>query len=107
MGRRVIAQINYVGNVARRIRQSALMQMDQLPIGADAPESSGEGYGGTGPARRADREILVFVPGAAEIRPAARACEPIARQFNRIVLPLHGDAHQTRENRAIVFDSVV
>lgn len=29
----VIGQINYVGNVARRIRQSALTQLNQLPIG--------------------------------------------------------------------------
>ena len=33
MGRGVIAQINYVGNTARRIRQAALTQMNQLPIG--------------------------------------------------------------------------
>jgi hypothetical protein len=32
LGRGVIAQINYVGNVARRIRQAALTQMNQLPI---------------------------------------------------------------------------
>jgi len=34
MGRGVIAQINYVGNVARRIRQAALTQMNQLPLSA-------------------------------------------------------------------------
>jgi hypothetical protein len=34
LGHGVIGQINYVGNVARRIRQSALTQLNQLPIGA-------------------------------------------------------------------------
>jgi hypothetical protein len=33
LGRGVIAQINYVGNTARRIRQAALTQRNQLPIG--------------------------------------------------------------------------
>lgn len=32
MGHGVIAQVNYVGNTARRIRQGALTQMNQLPI---------------------------------------------------------------------------
>jgi hypothetical protein len=32
MGKGVIGQINYVGNSARRIRQSALTQLNQLPI---------------------------------------------------------------------------
>jgi hypothetical protein len=34
LGYGVIGQINYVGNVARRIRQSALTQLNQVPIGA-------------------------------------------------------------------------
>jgi hypothetical protein len=32
VGKGVIGQINYVGNSARRIRQSALMQLNQLPL---------------------------------------------------------------------------
>jgi hypothetical protein len=32
VGRGVIGQINYVGNAARRIRQSALTQLNQLPL---------------------------------------------------------------------------
>lgn len=46
-------------------------------------------------------EVLVFLPGAAEIRRAARACEPIARDFNRILLPLHGDLPPSEQDRAI------
>lgn len=33
LGYGVIGQINYVGNAARRIRQAALTQMNQLPVG--------------------------------------------------------------------------
>ena len=46
-------------------------------------------------------EVLVFLPGAAEIRRAARACEPTARKFNRIVLPLHGDLPPAEQDRAV------
>ncbi|MFP5276874.1 MAG: ATP-dependent helicase C-terminal domain-containing protein [Acidobacteriota bacterium] len=46
-------------------------------------------------------EVLVFLPGAAEIRRAARVCEPIAQQFKRVVLPLHGDLPPTEQDRAV------
>jgi ATP-dependent helicase HrpB len=46
-------------------------------------------------------EVLVFLPGAAEIRRAARACEPVARQFNRLLLPLHGDLAPAEQDRAV------
>ena len=46
-------------------------------------------------------EVLVFLPGAAEIRRAARACEPIARKSNRVVLPLHGDLPPAEQDRAV------
>ncbi len=46
-------------------------------------------------------DILVFLPGAAEIRQAARACEPVARVFNRVVLPLHGDLAPAEQDRAV------
>ncbi len=46
-------------------------------------------------------EVLVFLPGAAEIRHASRACEAVARQFNRSVLPLHGDLLPAEQDRAV------
>ena len=46
-------------------------------------------------------EVLVFLPGAAEIRRAARSCEPIARQFSRIVLPLHSDLPPSLQDLAV------
>ncbi len=35
--------------------------------------------------------ILVFLPGVAEIHRAMRLCAPLARHANLLVLPLHGD----------------
>jgi ATP-dependent helicase HrpB len=46
-------------------------------------------------------DVLVFLPGAAEIRRAARVCEPLARKFNRLLLPLHGDLPVSEQDRAV------
>jgi ATP-dependent helicase HrpB len=46
-------------------------------------------------------EVLVFLPGAAEIRAAARACAPLASRSNRILLPLHGDLPASEQDRAV------
>lgn len=48
-----------------------------------------------------DGDILVFLPGAAEIRRCARACERAARAANLLVLPLHGDLPPAEQDRAI------
>jgi ATP-dependent helicase HrpB len=47
------------------------------------------------------REVLVFLPGAAEIRRAARVCAPLASRSNRILLPLHGDLTAAEQDRAV------
>jgi ATP-dependent helicase HrpB len=46
-------------------------------------------------------DILVFLPGAAEIRRSARACEAIARSAQLLVLPLHGDLSPAEQDRAV------
>ncbi len=46
-------------------------------------------------------DTLVFLPGSAEIRRAARACEPLARASNRLLLPLHGDLTAAEQDRAV------
>ena len=46
-------------------------------------------------------DVLVFLPGAAEIRRAARACEELARRFDLLLLPLHGDLSPAEQDRAI------
>ncbi|MDR3724661.1 MAG: ATP-dependent helicase HrpB [Terracidiphilus sp.] len=45
--------------------------------------------------------ILVFLPGAAEIRRAMRACEPAARRSGRLLLPLYGDLPAAEQDRAV------
>jgi len=49
--------------------------------------------------RGLDGDVLVFLPGAAEIRKAARAVEAAARRL--LVLPLHGDLTAEEQDRAV------
>jgi ATP-dependent helicase HrpB len=46
-------------------------------------------------------DVLVFLPGAAEIRRSLAACEPIARQGGFLLAPLHGDLSPEEQDRAI------
>ncbi|HTS77180.1 MAG TPA: ATP-dependent helicase C-terminal domain-containing protein [Bryobacteraceae bacterium] len=46
---------------------------------------------------RLDGDVLVFLPGAAEIRRAARAVE----RFGLLTLPLHGDLSPAEQDRAV------
>jgi ATP-dependent helicase HrpB len=46
-------------------------------------------------------DILVFLPGAAEIRFAMRECEAVARRAGLLVLPLHGGLSPEEQDRAI------
>jgi ATP-dependent helicase HrpB len=46
-------------------------------------------------------DVLVFLPGAAEIRRAARAVEAMARAAGLLVLPLHGDLSPAEQDRAV------
>ncbi len=46
-------------------------------------------------------DVLVFLPGAGEIRKAKSALEPLAREAGLLVLPLHGDLPIAEQARAI------
>ena len=46
-------------------------------------------------------DVLVFLPGAAEIRRAQRACETLVSKYNRLLLPLHGDLPPSEQDRAV------
>jgi ATP-dependent helicase HrpB len=46
-------------------------------------------------------DVLVFLPGAAEIRRAQRESEALARRANLLVLPLHGDLSPAEQDRAV------
>ncbi len=45
--------------------------------------------------------VLVFLPGAAEIRRAQTACGAVARRMGWEVLPLHGDQSPEEQDRAV------
>ena len=49
-----------------------------------------------------DGDTLIFLPGAAEIRRAMRACEGIARRRGLLTLPLHGDLSPEEQDRAVM-----
>ncbi len=46
-------------------------------------------------------DILVFLPGAGEIRRAWQAIEPFAASKNLLILPLHGDLQPAQQQRAV------
>ena len=46
-------------------------------------------------------DVLVFLPGAAEIRRAARECQALAARHGLLVLPLHGDLPAADQDRAV------
>ncbi|MFL5322176.1 MAG: ATP-dependent helicase HrpB [Myxococcaceae bacterium] len=48
-----------------------------------------------------DGDILVFLPGAGEIRRTAELCEEYAQRQGMIVLPLHGDLPPAEQDRAV------
>jgi ATP-dependent helicase HrpB len=49
----------------------------------------------------ASGHVLVFLPGAAEIRRAQTACAPLARRNGWLLLPLHGDQSPEEQDRAV------
>ena len=48
-----------------------------------------------------DGGVLAFLPGAREIRYAAKACEPIARKLGLEVAPLYGDLSPQAQDAAV------
>jgi len=46
-------------------------------------------------------DVLVFLPGAAEIRQAAEACAEVAQHRDLLLLPLHGDLPAEDQDRAL------
>ena len=48
-----------------------------------------------------DGDVLVFLPGAGEIRRAARALEKMAARSGILVVPLHGDLSPAEQDRAV------
>jgi len=51
--------------------------------------------------RMPNGDMLVFLPGAAEIRRAQEACAGVAAQSDMLVLPLHGELPPSAQDRAV------
>jgi len=49
-----------------------------------------------------DGDVLVFLPGAAEIRQAGRSCGRIAERAGLMLVPLHGDLSPEQQDRAVM-----
>jgi ATP-dependent helicase HrpB len=52
-------------------------------------------------ASETDGHVLVFLPGAAEIRKSMQACEGIARRASAQLMPLHGDLPPGEQDRVV------
>jgi ATP-dependent helicase HrpB len=52
-------------------------------------------------AENLEGDVLVFLPGAAEIRRAQAACAEFADKHNLLVLPLHGDLSAAEQDRTV------
>jgi ATP-dependent helicase HrpB len=48
-----------------------------------------------------DGDVLVFLPGALEIRRAMESCAPLAQRAGLLVLPLHGSLSPAEQDRAV------
>lgn len=48
-----------------------------------------------------DGDVLVFLPGAAEIRRAMRTCQNTVRRADALAVPLHGDLSPAEQDRAV------
>jgi ATP-dependent helicase HrpB len=48
-----------------------------------------------------DGDVLVFLPGAGEIRRAREACEKLAQEANLAMVPLHGDLSAEEQDAAV------
>jgi len=48
-----------------------------------------------------DGDVLVFLPGAAEIRKAREACQPVAEHADLLLTALHGDLPPAEQDQAV------
>ena len=83
-GRRFPVEIEHVERAdERRLEQQVAAAVRRLTL----PGSTGD--------------VLVFLPGAAEIRRAAEACAELARHRDLLLTPLHGDLSAAEQDRAL------
>jgi ATP-dependent helicase HrpB len=80
-GRQYPLEIQYTPHSAAPLEQQVAAAVEALP------DASGH--------------VLVFLPGAAEIRRAQQACAAAAQRRGWLVLPLHGDQTPEEQDRAV------
>jgi ATP-dependent helicase HrpB len=83
-GRQYPLEIQYSPHSAAPLEQQIAAAVERL---------AGQGIAG---------HVLVFLPGAAEIRRAQTACAALAARLGCIVLPLHGDQSPEEQDRVIM-----
>ena len=77
------------------------LEIEYTPHSAAPVEEQVAAALGRLPASQPGGHVLVFLPGAAEIRRAATACAALAGRRGWTVLPLHGDQPPEEQDRAI------
>jgi len=89
---------------ARRVRSEGRtfpLSIEHLPAADDRPLDK-QVVSAVRSATAADTgDILVFLPGSADIRRALTALEPLAAERGLLVLPLHGDLPIAEQARAV------
>ena len=71
------------------------------PGAREAPGAGGLAAGGAEPGAGAKDDVLVFLPGAEEIRQTIRRLEPLAARQDLLLLPLHGSLPPEEQQRAL------
>ena len=78
------------------------LEIEYTPHGAAALEEQVAGALERLAARGMAGHVLVFLPGAAEIRRAQSPCAALAGRHGWLLLPLHGDQSPEEQDRAVV-----
>jgi ATP-dependent helicase HrpB len=78
------------------------LEIEYTPHGAAALEEQVAGALERVAARGIVGHVLVFLPGAAEIRRAQSKCAALAGRLGWLLLPLHGDQSPEEQDRAMV-----
>lgn len=89
-GRAFPVEVEHLGPSDRPLERQVLRALAQLLDDARAAGHDG-----------IDGHVLVFLPGAREIRRCAEACEPLARSAGIRVLPLHGELPRREQDQAV------
>jgi len=77
------------------------LTVTHTPYSAAAPDAQVAAAAETIVNAEAAGDVLVFLPGAAEIRRAMRACEDLARRRQLLLVPLYGDLSPAEQDRAV------